>query len=63
MIGLITQSNVLEFIGGHIHKFPRADLQAENFWRPSNHSVISASIDDEACVAYKKMSDAVRCDC
>jgi CBS domain-containing protein len=57
VVGLLTQSGVLEFLAQQMDHCPSANVKVDSFWKPSNKPTVSISSGDTAMNAFKKMND------
>jgi hypothetical protein len=60
VVGLVSQSRVLEFLHKNIDKFPDADITVDSFWKPGHQPLVSVPIQEDAIMAFKQMFDFVR---
>lgn len=57
VVGLVSQSRVLEFLHKNIDKFPDADITVDSFWKPGHQPLVSVPIQEDAITAFKQMFD------
>lgn len=58
VVGLVSQSRVIEFLHKHMDKFPGAALTVDSFWKPGNQPLVSVLDNGTAIDAFKQMFDS-----
>jgi hypothetical protein len=59
VVGLVSQSRVLEFLHKNMGKFPNSGVTVDSFWKPGSQPLVSVPITEDAIFAFKQMFDFV----